>query len=81
MDSILLNLSEHVCLEHNNPTVWSDKEEWVKKYLWETANKRLILTYYKNLNIGDFTGELIKVGEMITLAGIRFWSITTRAFR
>lgn len=36
-----------------NPSAWSDKLEWVKKYLGEVAYKRLILTHHKNLNKGD----------------------------
>ena len=37
-----------------NPSAWSDKLKWVKKYLGSNAYKRLILTYHKNLNKGDF---------------------------
>ena len=37
-----------------NPTAWSDKLEWVKKYLGDAAYKRLILTHHKELNLGDF---------------------------
>lgn len=37
-----------------NPSAWSDKLEWVKKYLGGNAYKRLILTHHKNLNKGDF---------------------------
>ena len=37
-----------------NPSAWSDKLEWVKKYLGEKAWKRLILSHHKNLNRGDF---------------------------
>lgn len=37
-----------------NPSAWSDKLEWVKKYLGDTGYKRLILTHHKNLNIGDY---------------------------
>ena len=60
----------------NNPTAWSDKLEWVKKYLGDLAYKRLILTHHKNLNKGDyliddrtkngageFEGELILFGS------------------
>jgi len=60
----------------NNPTAWSDKLEWVKKYLGDVAYKRLILTHHKNLNKGDyliddrtkngageFEGELILFGS------------------
>ena len=58
-----------------NSSAWSDKVKWVKKYLGESAYKRLILTYHKNLNHGDyliddrtkngageFKGELIQFG-------------------
>ncbi len=37
-----------------NPSAWSDKLLWVKKYLGEFGYKRLILTHHKNLNRGDF---------------------------
>ncbi len=37
-----------------NPSAWSDKLLWIKKYLPEIAYKRLILTHHKNLNIGDY---------------------------
>lgn len=37
-----------------NPSAWSDKLVWVKKYLGQTAHKRLILTHHKNLNSGAF---------------------------
>ncbi|WP_457561940.1 5' nucleotidase, NT5C type [Caminibacter pacificus] len=60
----------------NNPIAWSDKLEWVKKYLGDMAYKRLILTHHKNLNKGDyliddrtkngageFEGELILFGS------------------
>ena len=58
-----------------NRTAWSDKLDWVKKYLGDVAHKRLILSHNKNLNRGDyliddrtkngageFQGELIKFG-------------------
>ena len=38
----------------NNPSSWSDKLEWVKKYLGEKSKKKLILSHNKHLNIGDF---------------------------
>lgn len=60
----------------NNPTALSDKKEWVKKYIGDSAKKRLILTHQKNLNRGDyliddrtlkgageFEGELILFGS------------------
>ena len=37
-----------------NPSAWTDKLLWVKKYLGENARKRLILSHNKNLNQGDF---------------------------
>jgi 5'-nucleotidase len=37
-----------------NPSAWSDKLLWVKRYLGRPAYKRLILTHHKNLNQGDF---------------------------
>mgnify|MGYP001163764162 FL=1 len=37
-----------------NPSAWTDKLLWVKKYLGEKAKKRLILSHHKNLNHGDF---------------------------
>ncbi len=58
-----------------NPTAWSDKLLWVKKYLGDIAEKKLILSHHKNLNKGDFliddrkkngadkfSGELIQFG-------------------
>ena len=38
----------------DNPSAWSDKVIWVKKYLGEIAFKRLILSHHKNLNKGDY---------------------------
>ena len=37
-----------------NPTAWSDKLEWVKKWLGVPAFRRLILSHHKNLNYGDY---------------------------
>ena len=37
-----------------NSSAWSNKNEWVKKYLGPSAHKRLILTHHKNLNRGDY---------------------------
>lgn len=37
-----------------NATAWSDKLDWVKKYLGKPAHKRLILSHHKNLNDGHF---------------------------
>lgn len=38
----------------HNPTAWSDKVQWVQKYLGKVAYKRLILSHNKNLNAGDY---------------------------
>ena len=58
-----------------NPSAWSDKPQWVQRYLGDVAEKRLILTHHKDLNHGDylvddrhkwgacrFTGEWIHFG-------------------
>ena len=37
-----------------NDTAWTDKLNWVKKYLGKPAYKRLILSHNKHLNAGDF---------------------------
>ena len=37
-----------------NPSAWSDKLLWVKKYLGKPAYKRLILSHNKHLNHGDY---------------------------
>lgn len=39
---------------YNNPTAWSDKVQWVEKYLGVPAFRRLILSHHKNLNYGDY---------------------------
>ena len=60
----------------NNPSAWSDKLIWVRKWLGTDGYKRLILSHHKNLNKGDFliddrlkngaenfSGELILFGS------------------
>ena len=37
----------------DNPSAWTDKLLWVKKYLGDLAYKKLILSHNKNLNAGD----------------------------
>jgi 5'-nucleotidase len=37
-----------------NPSAWSDKLLWVKRYLGEAAHKRLILTHHKDLCRGHY---------------------------
>lgn len=70
-----------------NPTAWSDKVEWVKKYLGEVAYKRLILTHHKDLNIGDFliddrpnNGAKDFTGKLIAFGGDEFpdWDAVLR---
>jgi 5'(3')-deoxyribonucleotidase len=59
-----------------NPSAWSDKLLWVKKYIGDPGYKRVILSHNKNLNYGDyliddrpnngaehFPGELILFGS------------------
>ena len=66
-----------------NPSAWSDKLQWVHKFLGDAAYKRLILSHHKNLNKGDFliddrkkngAGEF--EGELIEFGSGRFpdWS-------
>lgn len=38
----------------SNPTAWSDKLEWVKKWLGVGTFRRLILSHHKNLSYGDY---------------------------
>ena len=38
----------------NNPSSWSDKLLWVQQYLGKNAEKRLILSHRKDLNLGAF---------------------------
>jgi 5'-nucleotidase len=63
----------------DNPSAWSDKLEWVKKYLGNWAYKRLILTHHKDLNRGDFlvddrekNGARDFCGELILFGSERF---------
>ena len=37
-----------------NASAWSDKNLWVRKYLGNIVEKRLILSHHKNLNFGDY---------------------------
>lgn len=59
----------------NNPSAWTDKLEWVKKYLGDVGYKRLILSHHKNLNKGAYliddrtkNGASEFEGELICLA-------------
>ena len=37
-----------------NPSAWSDKVEWVTKYLDDVFHKRLIISHHKDLCQGDY---------------------------
>jgi len=37
-----------------NPSAWSDKLNWIKKYIPKIGYKKLILSHNKHLNKGDF---------------------------
>ena len=63
----------------NNPSAWTDKLEWVKRYLGEVCYKRLILSHHKNLNTGDYliddrkkNGAADFKGELILFGSERF---------
>ena len=43
----------------DNPTALQDKQDWVKKYIRESAKKRLIFSHHKNLK---FEGKHIHFG-------------------
>ena len=68
----------------NNPSAWSDKLNWVKKYLGEEMYKRLILSHHKDLNRGDYliddrikNGAIKFNGELILFGSNRFpnWKV------
>ena len=52
--SVLYDTYIHSNAPWENPSAWTDKDLWVKKYLGEKARKRLILSHHKNLNHEDF---------------------------
>ena len=60
----------------NNPSAWSDKVQWVPRYLDDVFHKRMVITHRKNLCQGDyliddrgkngtskFSGEWIEFGS------------------
>lgn len=62
-----------------NSSAWSDKLEWVQRYLGNSAYKRLILTHHKNLNRGDYlvddrekNGAKEFVGKLILFGGPQY---------
>lgn len=54
---------------YNNSTAWSDKVEWVEKYLGVPAFRRLILSHHKNLNYGDYLIDDSKVNGAAEFMG------------
>lgn len=71
----------------NNPSAWSDKLEWVKRYLGEVCYKRLILSHHKNLNAGDYlvddrtvNGAADFKGELILFGSEQFpnWEVVVK---
>ena len=52
-----------------NPSAWSDKLIWVKKYLGTSVHKRLILTHHVDLNKGDFLIEAGAENDMAQFEG------------
>lgn len=69
-----------------NPSAWSDKLLWVKRYLGQEAFKRLILSHNKHLNYGDYliddrlaNGADRFSGELILFGGVQFphWQSVT----
>ena len=71
----------------DNPSAWSDKLEWGKRYLGEVCYKRLILSHHKNLNAGDYliddrkkNGAADFKGELILFGSERFpnWESVVR---
>ena len=62
-----------------NPSAWSDKVEWVTKYLDDVFHKRMVLTHCKNLCQGDYliddcckNGTSEFAGEWIQFGSKRF---------
>ena len=73
----------------DNLSAWSDKLEWVKRYLGEVCYKRLILSHHKNLNAGDYliddrkkNGAADFKGELILFGSERFpnWESVVKVF-
>jgi len=74
----------------NNPSAWSDKLLWVKRYLGEKATKRLILSHHKDLNRGDYliddrlkNGAAEFPGTLIQFGSEQFpdWEAVMRFFK
>jgi 5'-nucleotidase len=73
-----------------NPSAWSDKLVWVKRYLGDSAYKRLIISHHKDLNRGDFliddrkkNGAEQFLGELIPFGSDSFpnWASVTQYLR
>jgi 5'(3')-deoxyribonucleotidase len=63
----------------NNPSAWSDKIKWVKKYFGDVFYKRVIITHCKELCMGDYliddrgkNGTKDFIGEWIHFGSERF---------
>lgn len=63
----------------NNPSAWSDKLLWVKRYFGDIFYKRIILTHRKDLCMGDYliddrskNGASEFCGEWIQFGSERF---------
>lgn len=52
-----------------NSSAWSDKHQWVKKYLGVSAKQRLILSQHKHLNRGDYLIDDRKVNGAAEFQG------------
>lgn len=70
-----------------NPSAWSDKLLWIKKYLPKIGYKRLILSHNKNLNKGNYliddrlkNGVKEFQGKHIHFGNERFpnWKVVTK---
>lgn len=58
-----------------NSSSWSDKVNWIKKYFWKKAEKKLILSHRKDLNIWDFLVDdrIANWSDNFSWKFIHFW--------
>ena len=61
MDNVLVDfksglnkVSDEIKAPWKNPSAWSDKVEWVTKYLDDVFHKKMVITHCKDLCLGDF---------------------------
>lgn len=73
-----------------NPSAWSDKVEWVTKYLDDVFHKRMIITHRKDLCQGDYliddrgkNGTSEFCGEWIEFGSVKFpdWESVLTLFK